>query len=282
MPGLGRTQQVLIMMILWAVMLIVIDLRFNVHPERTTGAGSATKPQIIFGLNHLCCGGCFDNVYQAVKKQSWLTNPMLYTGDALTMDHSTQSTTTPSATTLPVTTPSATTPPATTLPMSMQQPVTTQDMRAPQTALSLQTQQEAQTVKPHPSPTYYGEVIADMDATQAGIIDLMKIYRDIEVEGLALEKFKVKNIPHFNLHIILPHLCCPTCTSAVGKICDRSRDNPLYDDLKELPSLKNANVELDGLTLEFEDKKPTDLAQVLKVLRRIGYVPKEMHIAVLQ
>ena len=272
MPGLGRTQQVLIMMVIWAVTLIAIDLRFNVHPERTTGAGSATKPQIIFGLNHLCCGGCFDNVYQAVKKQSWLTNPMLYTGDALAMDHSAQS----------ATTPSATTPSATTLPVSMQPSMATQDMQPTQNALSLQTQQEAQTVKPHPSPTYYGEVIADMDATQAGVIDLMKIYRDIEVEGLALEKFKVKNIPHFNLHIILPHLCCPTCTSAVGKICDRSQQNPLYDDLKELPSLKKANVELDGLTLEFEDKNPTDLAQVLKVLRRIGYVPKEMHIAVLQ
>ena len=306
MPGLGRTQQVLIMMILWAVMLIVIDLKFNHHPERVSGPGSATHPQIIFGLNHLCCDGCYDNVYQAIKKQSWLSNPMLYKADSLVVDHSMASTpsqsmssqsmsspgTTPSATTptmattpgttTPATTMPGTTPPIVTPPASTQQTVTMQNMQPQPNMPALQTQQEAQTVKPHPSPTYYGEVIADMNVSQLNITDLMKIHRDIEAEGLALEKFKIKNIPHFNLHIILPHLCCPTCLNAVGKICDRSRENPLYDDLKELPSLKTANVELDGLTLEFQDKDPTDVGQVLKVLRRIGYTPKEMHLAVLE
>jgi hypothetical protein len=228
MPGLGRTQQVLIMMLLWALLLIVIDKRMNVHPERTTGVGSAKNPQLIFGLNHLCCSGCFDNVFKAIKQQSWLANPTLYSD-------------------------------------------------AP-----LQSQQEAHTVKPHASATYFGQVKADLDAGQANIIDLMKIYRDIEIEGLALENFKMVNVPHFELHILLPHLCCPTCKDAVGKICDLSPQNQLYDDLKDMPTLKKAIVESDGATLEFQGDTPTDMAQVLRVLHRIGYVPKEMHLSVLQ
>lgn len=226
MPGLGRTQQVLIMMCLWALMLIVIDKRMNVHPERAKPLGSAKNPQIVFGLNHLCCSGCFDNVFKAIKQQSWLANPGLISDKPL------------------------------------------------------QSQQEAHTVKPHIPATYYGEVSADMDAGQAGIIDLMKIYRDIEAEGLALEHFKLIHVAHFKLYIVLPHMCCPTCKTAVGKIADTSLENPLYEELKELHVVEQPIVENDGATLEF--KGDTDLAQVLKVLHRIGYVPKEMHISVLQ
>ncbi len=295
MPGLGRTQQVLIMTFLWALLLIVIDKKFNTHPERSSGSGSATKPQIIFGFNHLCCTGCAETVFTAIKHQPWLTSPMLYKHDPMASDtpmasmpgmSSMASMSSPSiGTTSPMTAPSTS---AKSAPMD---PTPTQSLPAQQDAQPLQSQQDAQTVKPHSAPTYYGEVIADMDPTQVNITDLMKITREMEMEGLAVETFKVVNVPHFNLHIVLPHLCCPTCTSAVGKICDRSDANPLNNDLKEMPTLTNANVELDGLTLEFGheakannpiDKQPTDLAMVLKVLRRIGYVPKEMHIAVLQ
>lgn len=291
MPGLGRTQQVLIMTLLWALLLIVIDKKFNTHPERSSGSGSATKPQIIFGFNHLCCTGCAETVFTAIKHQPWLTSPMLYKHDPMASD-------TPMAS-MPGMSPTATmsshsmgsmspmTSSSTPAQSAPTQPTPTQ----PLAAQPLQSQQDAQTVKPHSAPTYYGEVIADMDPTQVNITDLMKITREMEMEGLAMETFKVVNVPHFNLHIVLPHLCCPTCTSAVGKICDFSAQNPLYDDSTRLPTLAKANVELDGLTLEFGheakdknpiDNQPTDLAVVLKVLRRIGYVPKEMHIAVLQ
>lgn len=281
MPGLGRTQQVVIMTLLWALLLIVIDKKFNTHPERNSGSGSTTKPQIIFGFNHLCCSGCAETVFTAIKHQPWLTNPMLYKHDPLASD-------TPMAS-MPGMSPM--TSQSTSAQSAPMDPTPAQSLPAQQEAQPLQSQQDAQTVKPHSAPTYYGEVIADMDASQVNITDLMKITREMEMEGLAVETFKIANVPHFNLHIVLPHLCCPTCTSAVGKICDRSDANPLNNDLKEMPTLTNANVELDGLTLEFGhdakannpiDKQPTDLAMVLKVLRRIGYVPKEMHIAVLQ
>lgn len=227
MPGLGRTQQVLIMTLLWAVLLVVIDKNMNVHPERSKPLGTAMHPQIVFGLNHLCCSGCFDNVFKAVKQQSWLTNP------ALVADK------------------------------------------------PLQSQQEAQVVNPHASHnTYFGQVSADLDPTQAGIVDLMKIYRDIEAEGLALEKFELKHVHHFTLYILLPHLCCPTCKTAVGKIADTSPDSAIAAELKGLNMPRPPSFENDGLTLEFTGD--TDIAKVLRALHQIGYVPKTMRMAILQ
>ncbi len=228
MPGLGRTQQVVLMLLLWAAVLIGVDLKYNKHPERTVSGVSVGHPRITITLGHLCCSGCYEIVYKAIKQYSWLTKP------------------------------------------------TYLDKK------SLPTHEEAtrMVVPARLNPaTYSGQVGADLDPTQVRLVDLMLLPKAIENEGLAPAEFKLTGIPHFVLHVTLPHLCCPTCTEAVNIMCDTSGKSAIATELAKLNAVHTV-VGLDSVSLEFRDE--ADIAELKRVLFRVGYVPREIHIEILK
>lgn len=77
MPGLGRTQQIVLMTLVWAGALIGVDKRFNVHPERAQTSQLTSNPQLTLTINHFCCSSCYQDIFQVLTSNSWLTHPVV-------------------------------------------------------------------------------------------------------------------------------------------------------------------------------------------------------------
>src|SRR5204863_5703208 len=75
MPKLNKVQQVILIMIVWAIALVVIDKKLNTHPERAAAAPTPMKPQITMTFEHFCCEGCYDGMFASVKHYPWLSKP---------------------------------------------------------------------------------------------------------------------------------------------------------------------------------------------------------------
>lgn len=71
-----RTQQMLVMTVVWGLALIAYDLMFNKHLRKPSAeAVKAQRPQLRMRINHLCCSGCQDVAFQALKTLPWLGEP---------------------------------------------------------------------------------------------------------------------------------------------------------------------------------------------------------------
>src|SRR5690349_10045215 len=70
---MNRTQQIIAMMILWAVALIGYD-NFTKPPSKASTVTSGVAPQIVTTFTHFCCSGCYDKMFSAAKHMSWIVN----------------------------------------------------------------------------------------------------------------------------------------------------------------------------------------------------------------
>lgn len=82
--GMSRTQQVVALMLVWAAVLIGYDRMFNKHLfAPPASAVKSMKPQIHMYINHLCCSGCQDVAFSALKTLPWLGEPSLVNKEKL-------------------------------------------------------------------------------------------------------------------------------------------------------------------------------------------------------
>lgn len=76
MPRLTPTHKNLLAMIVWATALIAIDRSYNKHLYGMQASPPfAGRPEMTLQINHLCCSGCYDSTFQAMKRFSWLGKP---------------------------------------------------------------------------------------------------------------------------------------------------------------------------------------------------------------
>ena len=69
---LGRTQQVIALMIIWAGALVGVDKTLNHAPAPIDSTPGHGKPQIVVTFTHFCCTGCYDKMFSAAKSMSWI------------------------------------------------------------------------------------------------------------------------------------------------------------------------------------------------------------------
>ena len=69
---LGRTQQVVGLMFVWAATLVGVDKMLNHAPAAVSSASGHGKPQLIVTFTHFCCTGCYDKMFSAAKALSWI------------------------------------------------------------------------------------------------------------------------------------------------------------------------------------------------------------------
>src|SRR5438045_133723 len=69
---IGRTHQIIAMMIVWAAALVGVDKTLNHAPPQNTTMPGHGKPQIMITFTHFCCTGCYDKMFSAAKSMSWI------------------------------------------------------------------------------------------------------------------------------------------------------------------------------------------------------------------
>lgn len=71
---IGRFQQVFLLMVVWALVLIGVSKMMNNEPVKISKLGGKGKPQIIVTFTHFCCTGCYDKMFSAAKSMNWIIN----------------------------------------------------------------------------------------------------------------------------------------------------------------------------------------------------------------
>lgn len=69
----NKAQQVFVIMICWAALLILIDRNYNKHFKMVMAANPG-KQEVTIVLNHYCCNGCTDTTQKALMATGWLEN----------------------------------------------------------------------------------------------------------------------------------------------------------------------------------------------------------------
>jgi hypothetical protein len=77
MEGSKRVQQIVIITIIWALALIAVHV-FGDKPTAPVALSTGDNgPRIVMHFKHLCCTGCGDSAFQAVKRFTWLGQPKI-------------------------------------------------------------------------------------------------------------------------------------------------------------------------------------------------------------
>jgi len=71
---LGRTQQVVAFMIVWAAVLVGVDKMLNHAPVAVKAKSGHGQPQMTVTFTHFCCSGCYDKMFSAAKEMSWIVS----------------------------------------------------------------------------------------------------------------------------------------------------------------------------------------------------------------
>ena len=69
---LGRTQQIVGLMVVWAAALVGVDRSLNHAPAKINHVTGHGKPQVVVTFTHFCCSGCYDKMFSAAKAMSWI------------------------------------------------------------------------------------------------------------------------------------------------------------------------------------------------------------------
>src|SRR5260221_3081612 len=70
---MNRIQQIIAMMIVWALALIGYD-NLTKPPSKPNVMTTGAAPQIVTTFTHFCCSGCYDKMFSAAKHLSWIVN----------------------------------------------------------------------------------------------------------------------------------------------------------------------------------------------------------------
>src|SRR6185503_19407004 len=78
---LGRTAQVIALMIVWAATLVGVDKTLNHTPAPVASAPGQRQPQLMVTFTHFCCSGCYDKMFSAVKSMTWIVSAVTNQSD---------------------------------------------------------------------------------------------------------------------------------------------------------------------------------------------------------
>ena len=71
---LSRIQLVVGLMLVWAAALVGIDKTLNHAPKAIASESRQEGPQLLVTFTHFCCSGCYDKMFSAASKMSWIVS----------------------------------------------------------------------------------------------------------------------------------------------------------------------------------------------------------------
>jgi hypothetical protein len=243
MIRLNKVQQVIFIMIVWAIGLIAIDKKLNTHPERTSAPPTAGKPQITMTFEHFCCESCYDGMFASVKHYPWLSKPkVIQKSEAGLPTESSASNT---------------------------------EVKLPSVE---QANDRANSGQSQSDTGYEGSAMADLNTEQLSLIDFVALDHTVRDEGMVMKGLKLSGIPHFVLVASGLHICCNMCVDATKAVYTKEGKPTPF--MEQLHLLKAPAVNRIDRTVRAEFYNEADVMLFKRSIEQMGLAARSIKIEI--